>query len=198
MRMSKVEILNAELWVYGKNFSNRHKLLLRVNREPKDFIFERRGNFYRGWDESGFYRFFYWDEKQGNNGGFYGQEFRIRMLDGEEIFLRGPWSSRAGVINQYFLPHIIEVTLFIEPLTIEPGYSTGIGGYAIDVTKARELLEKFLPAWRLKKVVDDDGEITYIIHHEEDPDDTRETEWFNRNLYKRTRSQVIVKGRWWK
>lgn len=51
-----------------------------------------------GENEDGFADFFAWSGGQGN--GYSGRHYPIETVDGEEITLKGPFSSRAGVINK--------------------------------------------------------------------------------------------------
>lgn len=41
--------------------------------------------------------------------GFGGRTFDLRLHSGQIIQIKGPWSSRAGVVNRYFVPHCVEV-----------------------------------------------------------------------------------------
>jgi hypothetical protein len=48
-------------------------------------------------EPTGYVQFFAWDGGQQN--GFNGRHYDIETVDGEEVTLKGPWSSRAGVMN---------------------------------------------------------------------------------------------------
>lgn len=56
------------------------------------------------WSEKdGLVVFFFWTGP-GNEGGFGGEDFNITMVDGTLVTLRGPWSSRPGLMNKRGFP----------------------------------------------------------------------------------------------
>jgi hypothetical protein len=83
-------------WYEG--YANEAALQIIVDEYPTDFIFEQKGNLYFA-EKEGLAKFFYY-EKPGR--GYGGRTFTINMLDGSTKHLCGPWSSRAGVMNQHF------------------------------------------------------------------------------------------------
>lgn len=68
--------------------------------------FEERMGIYRA-DVGDVVRYFSWT---GPGDGYGGRVFDITMINGEKKSLKGPWSSRAGVVNRLFgeMDHIIE------------------------------------------------------------------------------------------
>jgi len=112
-----VKVLEAKVdWHLG--YANSPTLELLVDRIPEDeeLIFEKRKQFYMAVLD-GYVRFFSW-RGPGNDGGFCGSEFPIRVRDGDEVkdvVLKGPWSSRAGVMNRYFEQQVLDVTLYTDP-----------------------------------------------------------------------------------
>lgn len=64
-----------------------------------------------------------------NENGYGGAIFKLNMLDGSTKEIRGPWSSRSGVMNNYF-PHSTEVQIKEE----STGYNLG-GHISIELAK---------------------------------------------------------------
>jgi hypothetical protein len=61
--------------------------------------FERNDSIWYA-EKDGLARFFAWSE-DADHKGFGGHAFRLPMVDGDEVVLNGPYSSRAGVVNRY-------------------------------------------------------------------------------------------------
>ena len=102
-----MKLLKAEVeWHIG--YSNAPDLVLHLDTIPKgdEFEFEQRGPLYYA-EKDGFVRFYAY-QKPGS--GFGGREFRIRMKDGEERVLKGPWSSRSGCMNRAGFGPCVDVT----------------------------------------------------------------------------------------
>lgn len=88
-------------WYDGKG--NKPKLILEVDALPRRDELRYEGSVEEGlWyaeHEDGYVDFFAWDGGQQN--GYAGRHFDITTIDGEQITLKGPWSSRAGVMNKH-------------------------------------------------------------------------------------------------
>lgn len=54
--------------------------------------------------------------------GFGGREFKLRHMLGHDMIIRGPWSSRSGVMNQHFRKSM-EVSMTDDPKAYERGYT---------------------------------------------------------------------------
>jgi len=82
-------------WHHG--YANAPTLILHLDTIPKaeEFEFEQRGSLYYA-EKDGFVRFYAYKNP---GDGFGGREFHIRLKDGTEQTLKGPWSSRAGAMN---------------------------------------------------------------------------------------------------
>ena len=63
--------------------------------------------------KDGYVKFFAWSGPE-NEGGYYGAEFLITLVDGSNVVLKGPWSSRTGIMNQFFIPQCIDAHLNTE------------------------------------------------------------------------------------
>ncbi|MFC4987156.1 hypothetical protein [Saliphagus infecundisoli] len=71
-------------------------------------------------ERDGLARYFSWSGP-GNEGGFSGQCYAITTVDGEEVTLKGPWSSRAGVFNKRGFGPVVDVRLTTDPEGFERG-----------------------------------------------------------------------------
>ena len=92
-----------------------------------------------------------------NNRGFRGSMFNITMTNDKKVSIKGPWSSRSGVMNALGFEPCVEIT------TDDISEKIGIL-YAgcIAIWKAKEIVKKFLPGIYLK-LEDGYGEPTYKI-----------------------------------
>lgn len=88
--------------------------------------------------DDGFASYFAWDG--GQQDGYGGRHFDITTVDGEEITLKGPWSSRAGVVNKRGYGPVMDVRF----------NSTGSG--AITVDRAEEAVDEYLEDVELERV----------------------------------------------
>jgi len=77
------------------------ELVVLVDEEVQlnDFEFERNGNIWYG-EKNGMVEFFWWSETSDHEG-YGGQAFRVTTSDGEEVLLKGPYSSNAGAVNKH-------------------------------------------------------------------------------------------------
>ena len=72
----------------------------------------------------------------------------VTTVDGEQITLKGPWSSRAGCVNKRRFGPVVDVRLATDPSVLEKGYTFQTGTLtlaaakqAIDLTDDRAHLE---------------------------------------------------------
>ena len=77
----------------------------RWDQEPR---YEKRGPLYWGKNDVGVVRFFAYN---GPSTGFSGSAFTLEMLDGTTEVLKGPWSSRSGVMNNAGFEPCVEVNI---------------------------------------------------------------------------------------
>jgi len=103
-----MKLLNLKLdWM--KNWSNNPDLYLTVDEIPhvEGMIFTRKGDLYWA-EEDGFVKFYSHNFR--NQTGYGGKEFILKMETEEIVSLKGPWSSRSGIMNRYF-PECVEVII---------------------------------------------------------------------------------------
>lgn len=86
----------------------------------------------------GYVSFFHWLEKEGDNGGFGSAKYDITMVDGRKKTLLGPWSSRAGALNQRGFGPCVDVDLYANG-------KAWLVGRAVTLAFAREAIKRCLP-----------------------------------------------------
>lgn len=100
--------------------------------ELSDLRYEKRGNLYYA-EKNGYVNFYYYDRP---GDGYGGRQFPITLTDGTEVVLKGPWSSRAGVMQKAGFPETVEVTIngiYAGAVTREWLTSYGLETVGIDV-----------------------------------------------------------------
>jgi len=88
--------------------------------------------------KDGFVSYFAWSG-DGNGGGYCGQCFEVTTTDGEEVTLKGPWSSRAGCVNQRSFGPVVDVRLTDDPTVLERGYT--FRGGALTLSAAKQAID---------------------------------------------------------
>jgi hypothetical protein len=105
-----MKLLNAEIERHA-GYANGPELKLIVDKmtAEEDFVYDEKEldgcTLYFAKHEDGLVRFF--SHNHSNERGFAGHVFKLRVQDGSIKELKGPWSSRAGVMNNYF-PHCVD------------------------------------------------------------------------------------------
>lgn len=119
---------------------------LQINRldNHNHMVYEKRGDLY--FAESGGYVHFYAHNPR-NESGYGGSKFKLTLTDGSVVELKGPWSSRPGVMNAAGFKPCISVVLI-------DASGTKYGG-AITVELAKQLLDRYKLPYKLVQVVDD-------------------------------------------
>ena len=100
-------------WMFG--WANRPRLEITVDRIPK--LEEMEFDLHVLGDD----HTLYWAEKDGyvsffshstrNERGYGGREYVLNLKGKQKTKIKGPWSSRAGAMNNYF-PHSVDVTIY--------------------------------------------------------------------------------------
>lgn len=117
-----MKLLNLRVqWMKG--YANNPGLELLVDEYPTDLVYKSHQGLWFA-EKDGYVRFYSWTGP-GNESGFGGRCVNIQTAEGP-VTLKGPWSSRSGVMNAYF-PHCLEVATTADPKTFERGY-TFLGG----------------------------------------------------------------------
>ena len=151
-----MKVLKARIdWHF--RYANNPSLEILVDKIPpkEDLIYEKRGDAWGLYMAilDGYARYYAWNGP-GNDGGFYGSEFPIMTTTGP-VTLKGPWSSRAGVMNRYF-EHVVDALITDNPEHWGKGYFTS-GAVTLEV--AREAIA-MIPDVALV-LIEDKSDLTY-------------------------------------
>jgi hypothetical protein len=123
-------------WMEG--YGNTPMLELLVDKIPhqSDLRYSMHNNIYYA-ELDGYVRFYWWEGPH-NNRGYGGTEFKITMVDGKDVILKGPWSSNSSSVNKAGFGPCIEVALF-DNLTMYQSNQAYYGG-----TVTIQLLNQYL------------------------------------------------------
>lgn len=126
-----MNILKAKIdWNHG--FMNEPDIHILVDKEPNYKALryqENSGNYFAELD--GFCDFFHYIQP---GEGFGGREFEITLVDETTKVLRGPWSSRAGVMNRLFRP-CVEVAYVATEAAWNRGYTFTHGAITLELAQ---------------------------------------------------------------
>jgi hypothetical protein len=143
-----MKVLQARIdWM--QQFANPPSLYILVDKMPTVHQYEQRGPLYFG-ENDGLVNFFAYSKP---DQGYGGREFKLMMKDGSIKVLKGPWSSRAAVMNGAGFTPCQEVAITDDPCTWNRGHTF----YGSSVT-----LEVFKQAMALLPEAD------IVIQHEKD------------------------------
>ena len=134
-----MKILNTKVWwAIGKANSPRIQVLVDRIPEPDEMRYEEKEGLYYA-ENDGYVQFYSWAGPE-NGGGFYGATIPVKMKDGSERKLLGPWSSNSEAINRRGFGPCVEVDITDDPETFKRGYT--FRGAAVTVERAREALKR--------------------------------------------------------
>ncbi len=104
-----MNILNAQV-EWNRGLTNNPRLVVLAEGIPDHdaLLFRKRDGLYFG-ELNGYVKFYCWSG--GQQEGFGGDHRKISLIDGSEVTLMGPWSSRAGVMNGAGFQTCIDVAL---------------------------------------------------------------------------------------
>lgn len=132
-----MEVLNAKV-DWNLRWANPPSLYLLVDKIPDDLEYEQRGSLYFA-EKEGFVNFFYYHVP---DQGYGGRKFHLKMKDGSEKVLIGPWSSNSSAMNAGGFPLCMECTITDDPKVWEKGYTFYAGAILVEI--AEKALEKFV------------------------------------------------------
>jgi hypothetical protein len=95
-------------WYEG--YSNDPRLQIVIDEYPKGLRYEHKQESLWFAEKDGYVSFYSW-KGPGDEEGYCGRCYPITTINGEEVTLRGPWSSRSGVMNKYFTPQCLDVSI---------------------------------------------------------------------------------------
>lgn len=130
-----------------EKWDNKPYLELMVDRIPEDseMIFEQKDDLFYA-EKDGYVRFFYYSQP-GN--GFGGARYPITMKDGSEMILKGPWSSRAGCMNNAGFKPSLDVVITNDKEAFDRGYTFLASHATLEICE--KAVEKFCPEVMLKE-----------------------------------------------
>lgn len=146
-------------WMEG--YANDPKLQVLVDEIPdrSELRFEHEDGLWVA-IENGYVEFFAWSG-DGNDGGYSGRCFEITTVDGEEVTLKGPWSSRAGCVNKRSFGPVVDVELATDPEVLERGYTFKAG--TLTLSAAKQAIDLVDEASHLERVVKFDSDEPYWV-----------------------------------
>ncbi len=151
-----MKVLNAKVQ-WNLNWGNSPQLEVLVDEIPKNLLFTQKKSLFYG-ENKGYVEFYHWTAPD-NNQGYGGSHIPITIINGEVVILKGPWSSRAGVMNFNNFGPCVEVSLTDDEVDYKRGYTFMSGAITLDL--AVEALSKYCPRITLYEE-QDDTDITYI------------------------------------
>jgi len=145
-----MKALNAKVnWM--EKYANEPHLEILVDRIPslEELLYDVKDEYFYLAEKDGYVRFFYYKQP---DEGYAGHHFHLRMKDGSEVVLKGPWSSNSGTMNRVGFTPSIEASLTDEPAAFERGYTFKAGAITVDF--ARKALARFVPDVSLERFDD--------------------------------------------
>jgi hypothetical protein len=155
-----MNILDAQVdWREDVGNDPRLEVLVDETPERSELRFEHEGGLWTAID-NGYVEYFAWSG-DGNDGGFSGRSFEITTVDGEQVTLEGPWSSRAGCVNKRRFGPVVDVRLATDPSVLEKGYTFRTG--TMTLSAAKQAIDLTDEEAYLKRVVKFDSDEPYWI-----------------------------------
>lgn len=123
MKIIKIKVDWRDGW------ANDPRLQVLVDKIPNHNVFnyEEKDGFYYA-EYKGYVNFFYYMQP---DNGYAGKHFNITMKDGSKKILNGPWSSRAGVINNVGFGPCIDVIITDDFKVWKRGYTFYCGSVSV-------------------------------------------------------------------
>jgi len=126
---------------WNNEWDNDPNLELLVDAFPDYSLlrYEKRGSLYYA-ELDGYVSFYAYS---GPGDGFGGRTFPITIIDGTQVNLKGPWSSRAGCMNNAGFKKCVDVSFIDDRASYDRGY-TFYGGHAT-LEICQKAIDEFLP-----------------------------------------------------
>ena len=151
-----MNILDAQVdWREDVGNDPRLEVLVDETPERSELRFEHEDDLWTAVD-NGYVEYFAWSG-DGNDGGFSGRSFEITTVDGEQVTLEGPWSSRSGCVNKRNFGPVVDIHLTTNPETLDRGYTFRTGTLTLSAAKqAIDLADDDAHFERIKKFDNDE------------------------------------------
>jgi len=142
---------------WREDVGNDPRLEVLVDETPdrSDLRFEHEDGLWVAID-NGYVEFFSWSG-DGNDGGYSGRSFEITTVDGEQVTLKGPWSSRSGCVNKRRFGPVVDVRITTDPGVLERGYTFKSG--TLTLSAAKQAID----------LVDEDAHLERVVKFEDEP-----------------------------
>jgi hypothetical protein len=155
-----MEIIDAQIdWREDVVNDPRLEVLVDETLNRTDLRFEHEDGLWVAID-NGYVEYFAWSG-EGNDGGCSGRSFEITTVDGDEVTLKGPWSSRAGCVNKRRSGPVVDVRLATDPVVLERGYSFQTG--TLTLSAAKQAIDLVNEDAHLERVIKFDSDEPYWI-----------------------------------
>lgn len=165
-----MEIQDAEVQ-WHEDQLNDPELILYVDETPDRPELEYHGSKESGlWyaeHESGYVDFFSWSGGQGD--GYSGRSFDIQTVDGDEVTLKGPGASRAGVLNKAGYGPCLDVVYYTDS-----SRDVGEAG-AVTLETAEDVVDRYLEDVELERVEKFKADEPYYVPQKTSEDTNMET-----------------------
>jgi len=155
-----MKILDAQV-DWREDVGNDPRLEVLVDETPgrSELRFEHAGGLWVAVD-NGYVEYFACSG-DGNDGGYCGRSFEVTTVDGEQVTLKGPWSSRAGCVNKRRFGPVVDVRLATDPEVLERGYTFKSG--TLTLSAAKQAIDRANEAAHLERVVKFDSDEPYWV-----------------------------------
>lgn len=155
-----MEIIDAQIdWREDVGNDPRLEVLVDETPDRTDLRFEHEDGLWVAID-NGYVEYFAWSG-EGNDGGYSGRSFEIITVDGDEVTLEGPWSSRAGCVNKRHFGPVVDVRLATESAVLERGYTFQTG--TLTLSAAKQAIDLVNEDAHLEQVIKFDSDEPYWI-----------------------------------
>lgn len=163
-----MNILDAQVdWREDVGNDPRLEVLVDDTPERSELRFEHEDSLWTAID-NGYVEYFAWSG-DGNDGGFSGRSFEITTVDGEQVTLEGPWSSRAGCVNKRRFGPVVDVRMATDPSVLEKGYTFRTG--TLTLSAAKQAIDLADEDFQFKRVEKFDSNEPYWVPVQDDRGD---------------------------
>ena len=117
-----------------QQWDNSAHLMVLVDKIPEydELVYTKRGGHYYA-EKDGYVKFHYHSGNPKRQEGYGGAVFHLKLDDGTETDLIGPWSSNSGSMNQQGFGPCLEVSITDEPQCWERGYTFYAGAITVEL-----------------------------------------------------------------
>jgi len=155
-----MKILDAQVdWREDVGNDPRLEVLVDEIPERSDLQFEHEDGLWVAID-NGYVEYFSWSG-DGNDGGYSGRSFKVTTVDGEQVTLKGPWSSGAGCVNKRQFGPVVDVRLASDPSVLERGYTFKSG--ILTLSAAKQAIDRAEEDAHLERVEKFDSDEPYWV-----------------------------------